>query len=347
MQSQIFTLKERAKNMYQEEKDKMERISNYVGKIKAYVQGGGGNTSIKFDDTLMAIKASGYTLQEVTADQGYVIVDYQKIRQYYNTINKATQKDYEKESLEVGLNSIVSLDKKEQKRPSVEVGFHSFLKRCVIHTHSVYANVLCCSEEGQQKAAEIFIGSGFNYLFIPYINPGFELTLAIKEAMLQENDIIFLENHGVIVHNDDDIKTIKIHEEMNMRIKEYFNIPEFPQPRIRQAGEIFISDTLFLKEFIINNKVNQEYFSTLNLYPDQLVYIGRKMGHLIRIDNNGGISYYTGNKEAQAIEETLLGVLFIIDMIKKSGLTLKQMKEEDAFFINNWESEKYRSQLIK
>ncbi|NLT96687.1 MAG: class II aldolase, partial [Christensenellaceae bacterium] len=59
------------------------------------------------------------------------------------------------------------------------------------------------------------------------------------------------------------------------------------------------------------------------------------------------ILYKTGEKEAQVIEETLLGVVYVIDMISRTGLTLKQMDEKGADFINNWESEKYRSQLIK
>lgn len=48
-------------------------------------------------------------------------------------------------------------------------------------------------------------------------------------------------------------------------------------------------------------------FSALKIYPNQLVYLGGKMGDAIRIQD-GEVFYGTGEKEAQVIEETLLGV---------------------------------------
>ncbi|MBT7121374.1 MAG: class II aldolase, partial [Clostridia bacterium] len=142
--------------MYEIEKKEMVRISNYCGDRVDYVQGGGGNTSVKFDDKLMAIKASGYTLKEATQDKGYVTVNYRNIKKYYNEVDPGADTDFEKESLLLNMDSIVLLDGMENKRPSVEVGLHSFLNRCVIHTHSVYANMLCCAAEGQNIAKEIF-----------------------------------------------------------------------------------------------------------------------------------------------------------------------------------------------
>lgn len=127
--------------MYSEGKEQLVTISSYAGARKDYVQGGGGNTSVKFDGRLMAIKASGYTLAEITHDKGYVTVNYQKILDYYNTVDASADRDFEKESLEVSLGSAELLDGMENKRPSVEVGFHTFLKKCVIHTHAVYANI--------------------------------------------------------------------------------------------------------------------------------------------------------------------------------------------------------------
>lgn len=340
--------------MYDDCKKQMEMISGYAGACPAYVQGGGGNTSVKFDERLMAIKASGYTLAQITAEKGYVTVDYSKIREYYNTVDPNAGRDFEKESLSVNLGSIVLLSGMEEKRPSVEVGFHSFLSRCVIHTHSVYANLLCCSVEGQSIAEEVFAGSGITYLFIPYIDPGFRLTLAIRRALAFETksgcspDALFLENHGVIVHNESASKAIAIHEEVNNRIKEYFKLPDFPDPRIKKTADAYMNDTAYLMEFIAQNKAYEEYFNLLKLYPDQLVYLGGKMGNQIQINRDSGdLTYFSGEKEALAMHETLLGAAFVIDLIKKAGLTLRQMDEAGAAFINNWESEKYRSNLMK
>ena len=341
--------------MYGTGKQQMKRISNYAGERTDYVQGGGGNTSVKWDENLMAIKASGYTLNEITEEKGYVTVDYPRIKEYYNGVDTDIKKDYEQESLDINLSSVRLLPGMEEKRPSVEVGFHSFLPKCVIHTHSVYANLLCCAEEGRDIAKEILADSGIQYLFVPYIDPGFRLTLAVKtaaEAYQARNgavpDAIFLENHGVIASHDDAEKAIRIHEDVNNRIKRYFGLKDYPQPEIMPEGEHYRSDTAYLRDFIGEHKAGKDYFSALKLYPDQLVYIGPRLGAVIDIDGaSGGITYRTTEKEARTIEETLLAVLYIIREIGTAGLTLRQMDDRDADFINNWESEEYRSKLVR
>ena len=339
--------------MYSEGKAQLVSISSYAGARKDYVQGGGGNTSAKFDDTLMAIKASGYTLGEITSDEGYVTVNYKKILDYYNTVDASAEKDFEKESLEVSLGSVELLEGMENKRPSVEVGFHAFLKKCVIHTHAVYANILCCSEEGREIAKKAIKKANIGFVFIPYIDPGFQLTLEVKsevDAYKAEHgiapDLIFLENHGVITHGDSDEEAIAVHEIANNSIKDYLKLDAFPTPKIKKTADGFASDTPYLKDFMARFNADEAYFNALKLYPDQLVYLGGKMGSDIRIQD-GEILYATGEKEAQTIEETLLGVVYVIDMITKSGLKLRQMDDKGADFISNWESEKYRSQQIK
>lgn len=339
--------------MYSEGKTQLKNISSYAGARKDYVQGGGGNTSTKFDDRLMAIKASGYTLGEITEEKGYVTVDYRKIIDYYNTVDTTQDKDFEKESLEAALGSVELLPGMENKRPSVEVGFHAFLKKCVIHTHSVYANILCCCEEGREVADSVFAGTGLKYVFIPYIDPGFRLTFAVKSATAAFEkqhgaapDVIFLENHGVIVHADTDAEAIAMHEKVNNRIREHFGVDAFPAPAIIQAGQGYASDTEYLKGFIQRFGASEEYFNGLKLYPDQLVYLGGKMGSAIQI-RDGEVIYTTAEKEAVTMEETLLGAVYVIDMIEKAGLHLRQMDEKGVSFISNWESEKYRAQQIK
>lgn len=47
------------------------------------MQGGGGNTSVKLDDTLMAIKASGFCLKDIEIDKAYAVLDYAALRRFY------------------------------------------------------------------------------------------------------------------------------------------------------------------------------------------------------------------------------------------------------------------------
>ncbi|MBT3318656.1 MAG: class II aldolase [Clostridia bacterium] len=340
--------------MYEIEKKEMVRISNYCGDRVDYVQGGGGNTSVKFDDKLMAIKASGYTLKEATQDKGYVTVNYRNIKKYYNEVDPGADTDFEKESLLLNMDSIVLLDGMENKRPSVEVGLHSFLNRCVIHTHSVYANMLCCAAEGQNIAKEIFADSDISYVFVPYIDPGFRLTLVIKNAAEQYAaehgsipDAIFMINHGVITSNDDSEKAIELHELVNDKIAEHFKLGAYPTLSISKTADGFRSETPYLKQFV-KKFGGKDYLGNLKLYPDQLIYIGKRLGDAIKIDEQTGqVQYIASEKEANVIEETLMGAAFVINEITEAGLTLLQMNEDDASFINNWESEAYRSKLAK
>jgi len=339
---------------YLNAKKDMMKISNYAGDRLDYVQGGGGNTSVKFDENFMAIKASGYTLKEVQEDKGYVLVDYQNIKNRYEDMTTKSNVDVEKESLAVNLDSVKLLEGMEKRRPSVEVGFHSFLPRCVVHTHSVYSNILCCSEEGEEKAEEIFKDSDLGYIFIPYINPGFALAFRIKEGVEKHEkqngkqpDIIFMKNHGMITFSDDADTAVEIHEKANNLIGEFFKTPDFPVPEIERSEDGFVSRTDYIRDFIMNHHASEEYFDEKILYPDQLVYLGENLGKGILIDEkNGEIKYRIEGKQAQTVEETILGVAYIIDEIENAGLTLSTLCEEGVDFIRNWESEKYRASIV-
>ncbi len=50
--------------------DDYARLSQSAGARMDYVQGGGGNTSVKLDDTYMAVKASGFLPERRQAGSG-------------------------------------------------------------------------------------------------------------------------------------------------------------------------------------------------------------------------------------------------------------------------------------
>ena len=282
----------------------------------------------------------------------YVTVDYQKIKKYYNEVDASAGRDFEKESLELNMDSIVLLEGMEKRRPSVEVGLHSFLGRCVIHTHAVYSNIVCCCSETRKLADEILAGSGLGYTFVPYIDPGFRLTLAVRDAAKafhDENgrmpDVIFMENHGVITANDDAQAAMDLHDKVNDSVIAHLGLGAYPQPKITKTDDGFESATDYLLEFSERHG-GRDFFEKLRLYPDQLVYINKALGDVISFEG-GSIKYRAAEKEAMVIEETMLGAAYVIGEIEKAGLTLSQMDEKGADFINNWESEKYRSELVK
>ena len=66
--------------MFLESFSQLEKISQIIGNLPQYVQGGGGNTSVKINDELMAVKASGYKLKQITTSEGFVVINYKNIK---------------------------------------------------------------------------------------------------------------------------------------------------------------------------------------------------------------------------------------------------------------------------
>jgi rhamnose utilization protein RhaD (predicted bifunctional aldolase and dehydrogenase) len=348
--------------MYVQGLKELEIISGGVGNRIDYVQGGGGNTSVKLDEQYMAVKASGYRLNQITSAQGYVVINYRNIQNYYHQVDLGLDRDYEKESVEYAQANVVETEGLKKLRPSVEAGFHSILKKYVIHTHPVYANLLCCSRDGRQIAAQICAERKLAFLWIPYINPGFCLTLKIKGEIARYQseqgvfpEIIFMENHGLIVTAASCQKALNLHEQVNSSIRQYFKIEEdYPEIRLTKLEEnLYQSETSYIRNFLKNNAIGAEYFEKYALYPDQLVYLNGSLstgGRENKLDldaSNGRLLYKTNYPEALTIEETLLGYVYVVYQIHKHGLELKPMTPGEIDFIKNWESEAYRKSLVK
>lgn len=328
-------------------------ISTYAGNRADYTQGGGGNTSVKNDkEGVMLIKASGYRLKDITPENAFVAVSKKKISDYYASVDLSIKKDYEKESAEVSKNSVISISGMPTLRPSVEVGFHAILKKYVIHTHSVYANVLTCSKEGESLAEKLFINKDYGYIFLPYINPGFELTLAMKqkiEDFIKEKgkypEIIFMKNHGLVVTSDYIDRVKSLHTDVNETIRKYFGLADdFQSVILNEMNGGYVSDTKYVKDFVSRNGLKKDYLDEYPLYPDQLVYLNNILAHSpdTMTVKDGKVFYKTDLKQAITLEETLAAYLFVITTIKNNGLTVSTMNEKEVSFINNWEAEKYR-----
>lgn len=328
-------------------------ISQYAGDRADYTQGGGGNTSVKVDNSKsMLIKASGYRLVDINENTAFVAVDKDKIKAYYESVDLSVEKDYEKESAEVSKNSVIEISGMATLRPSVEVGFHAILKKYVIHTHSVYANLITCSMEGEQLAEKLFKDKDFGFIFLPYINPGFELTLAMKnkiEEYVKETgkypEVIFMKNHGLVVNGDYIDRVKAVNTDVNETIRNYFGLADdFRSVTLNPTETGFVSDTPIVKNFVKENVLDKALLDETPLYPDQLVYLNNILAHspntLVVKDNN--VYYNTDIKQATTLEETLAAYLFVVTTIKKANLTVSKMNEKEVYFINNWEAEKYR-----
>lgn len=221
------------------------QMSQQIGSNIAYVQGGGGNTSVKLDNQRMAIKASGYRLEQVTTQLGYTVVDYPGIQAHLQELG--SNRDHkDRRPLP---NFVIA---QHNFRPSMESGFHALLDSCVLHTHPVYVNVLTCTAEGQDMLKQLFPQS----LLLPYLTPGTELSLAVQQLVQEKSTglgLIFLQNHGIIVSGEDTAICMQQHEAINAKICQVLSLPPFSL------------------DYHNEERVEKDF-----LFPDQVIYMATR-----------------------------------------------------------------------
>jgi rhamnose utilization protein RhaD (predicted bifunctional aldolase and dehydrogenase) len=275
------------------------QISHAIGEKTAYIQGGGGNTAVKSDDNQMIIKASGSMLKNMNIKNGYCIVDYKAIRNYIL---------YPDKDENVFTQKIQSYVIETNNRPSIETGFHAQLGKYSIHTHSIYANLLTCSKEGKDIVKDLFKEA----LWVNYFTPGRKLTLAIKDALNSYNKnvkIIFLQNHGIIVVDENAHDTLALHEHINQKIMNYFGI--HPVIYLRKTYDM-------------------DYVKRNVIFPDQVVYT------------------LAGEKilNTSAARETLWAHDYILQTMKRLNLTPNYLPQNETKILLDMENEKFRQKVL-
>lgn len=353
---------------YKTELKNFEYMSRAVGSRNDYVQGGGGNTSVKLDGYLMAIKASGYCLSDIRTNNAFAVLDYASLKQFYLDNQAQSFEDVEKAGSENARSSIKAIEGMAQLRPSVEAGFHSILRKYVVHSHSVYINTATCAAECQEIAAKALAGADYTWGFVSYTDPGARLTFSIRDELARVEaqtgetpTVLFMGNHGLIVHDDDYMESLRIHEDVNERIACAFHITnhDFPPVAVRQnADGLLTIDAPYLQSHLKSGSYGLKELYEEALYPDQLVFLTGtffmgdsnkkpKPGTCVADTHSGAVVCNLNQSMAQTIAETLTAVIFIRENIKENHYTLSAMGDSAKKFISNWESEKYRKSLAR
>jgi len=340
------------------------RVSRTVGARADYVQGGGGNTSVKLPGGLMAIKASGFRLKDITPAGAYAVLSYEALRRFYLGRETEDFPDVEKAGSEQAKAAVQAIEGLAPLRPSVEAGFHSLLATFVVHTHSVYANLAACCTECREVAAKAFAGADYVWGWVPYTDPGANLTFAIRDELRRVEaesgrcpSVILMQNHGIIVHDDDPDRCMAIHADANRRLALQFGLTanSFPDVRVKEmAGGIWAADCNYLRERLRNCVYSYNTFLELPLYPDQMVFLigsffmdrdGLNDSECVASTKTGEMLLRMDGEKALTLAETLCAVLFVKEHIETSGRVVSTMGEAAKRFIANWESEKYRKSL--
>jgi NAD(P)-dependent dehydrogenase (short-subunit alcohol dehydrogenase family)/rhamnose utilization protein RhaD (predicted bifunctional aldolase and dehydrogenase) len=219
-------------------------ISHVVGANREYVQAAGGNTSVKSPDgRTMAIKASGTALTLMSETDGWVEMDVAAVLHALDRTDLAALPVKEREACVLECLHAAAVG--GRGRPSVETALHAMLGRVVVHTHAVAANALNCGP-GAAALAEICPAGELPPLWVPYTDPGYCLAAAVKtaaEAYRQLHgsapNVIFMENHGILVAGSDAADCLALHAEWVARCERYFSPlapPVQPAPEIGSAA---------------------------------------------------------------------------------------------------------------
>ena len=290
-------------------------LSQRYGRDVLCVQGSGGNTSCKLDSQWMAIKASGTFMKNITETEGYVVIDYQKVRDYL--LQEKSDIHTPDHTTDERLNDIIdaSLNRSLSIMPkaSIEAGMHALLKRYVCHIHPVYPLVLLCIENPENIIAEIF--NGYSFHFVDYHPPGLYLAKGILEKISYNPDpeILFLKNHGVVIHSDSLDRIYELTDAVNGRTVAYLND--------KNAYGCFhpVTDLMTMK-------------NTKDIFPDTVVFkklLNDKFNTM-------------GFQMQQAVIENYSAAVFVLDTIAKLDLKPGYLSDESIHYIENLSGEKYR-----
>lgn len=326
----------------------LQLISEPFSYTAEHVQGPGGNTSVKIDEILV-IKASGFTFGDVANGIGFVTLNNSTI--VNNLVSKISSNDavYENEAPQV-LGSFP-----DGLKPSMEFEFHALLDTFVLHTHSVYVNVLSCSSECETLLKKIFEPD--EYFLVPYVTPGFP----IAEYLLKHKNgnaypsIIILKNHGIIVHGSSAQMVLEKYQYVIDKIINEYELPLMADLVLQKKEEdVYLVDEVNVSANNIDVKLLVETLTQNILIPDQSIFFRGKVSSSIQINPGVFVHIDTnqitlkGNDKFILACTTMLGaVYYIVNNLKKLGLKADYISSEMINIMHSLSTEKYRSSILE
>lgn len=337
------------------------KISKFAGERFDLVQAGGGNSSVKRDGEML-IKSSGYHLSEISENKGYSVVDNKKIISFLKGGFSQDRELNSSKALKMINESIL-----QGERPSIETLLHSMFKKYTLHTHPLSINVICASKNWQEILNKIFQGE--KIICVKYKTPGIELALELKkEIQKAPADIVFLQNHGLIISSDNVDDIMQITDYVVAKVDKYLKV-DFERYKLTNKISKLVNKgkkiAYLSEDIVINNflKNNVELFQTKPFCPDKLVYCSscpvflnslsseqikeysQKYGDTpkVIIYNNCVFFIGTSVQKCKEVEEVFKFHLLTVSKIEKEQRCF--LSDEDIVYLQGWEAEKYRQKL--
>ena len=346
-------------------------ISKFAGERFDLVQAGGGNSSVKFDNGEMIIKASGFSLSDVNEKSGYSTVLTNEIAEIVNNKSVVCEEDKRtREKITSELVKKATIDK--ENRPSIETLLHSFLLKYTLHTHPIVVNIIGVQKRWKEILEKLFPNE--KIALIEYQTPGIDLAISLdKELKMFESipNIIFLQNHGLIITSDSKNEIFSLTNYVIEKLENYIKLDLSKYKLTNKISELvkriektqnisYLSEDGFLNTTL---KTNKELFFKPPFCPDSLVYCGACAIEIENFVELGIISAFreryheipkvvlyqdklfivTQNiKKAKEIEEVLKFQIMILSQNKND---INFLSSNELAYLSNWEAEKFRQKL--
>jgi rhamnose utilization protein RhaD (predicted bifunctional aldolase and dehydrogenase) len=245
-------------------------VSAHFGRDPLHVQGPGGNTSLKLDDAVMLVKASGFLLKDALEQAMFARVAFARVR----VALALGDADPLKGSFAV-----------DGPRPSIEASLHALMpQRVVLHTHSLSVLATACLQDAEARLQERL--SGVPWAFVPYARPGTPLAQSVRHALAETPDaaVLVLQSHGVVVGADTPEAARLLLEEVCRRLagpaRAVDAAPDLPAlaALARHHGLTLPSDPEVHGLALHPRHIALAQQGTL--YPDHVVFLGPKVALL-------------------------------------------------------------------
>ena len=350
-------------------------ISRFAGERFDLIQAGGGNSSVKIGEDRMLIKSSGNLLSEVNENNGYVKVSLKKVLAIFEDyqINVSDNKRVrENRATQLIKESIT--ESESTNRPSIETFLHALLFKYTLHTHPIAVNMLTCKVNWKELLTKLFPEA----LLVDYRTPGIELAQELKKQCEKYHkqwghlpQIIFLQNHGLIVSTENASEIVTITNQTVQIIEEALDINLNKYKLTNQLTAImkeydnndvlsYLSEDLYLTNRLRNNKLKEH---SIPLCPDTLVFCGF---HTIDIKDQSKsykLRKYIDNYQSFPKVVIYKGCLFFISQTIKKAKEAEEVFKADQMireqvdnehnsllsqelqYLDNWKAEKFRQTI--
>jgi rhamnose utilization protein RhaD (predicted bifunctional aldolase and dehydrogenase) len=279
-----------------------------VGSNPDLVQASGGNTSWKSGKTVW-VKGSGKRLKDAISEE------------IFSSINYASLSQDELLACEDFSNLISN-----EIPPSIEANFHIFLgSNFVTHLHSLGSIAI-----GVATRSYEYKTLNEKVRFVPYARPGVELVNAIHRTDGYADNILILQNHGVILSDQESNEIENKIEKLERDIHEYFD--KIPQ------SDSFPSWIAILTKGVLT--------------PDEAVFLGAKpfvkseepLPNSVGINSNGKLLFPDGfSNDRTELAKFYMRVAKLIE--RKTQVNY--LSEKEVRELLGWDKEQIRIAMAR